>query len=115
MRTNVSCNVFSAATQKTLQLLDSQFEQYVARVKKTDCQAELRRLLQAGPPIYVSDKHGFPLEDHDTHVCRLWFAVDGKERTSKLKGALEGVERDKLWQELNKFIIQEGKEEVDED
>mmetsp|Transcript_16669 Transcript_16669/g.35191 ORF Transcript_16669/g.35191 Transcript_16669/m.35191 type:complete len:166 (-) Transcript_16669:24-521(-) len=97
------------------QLLDSQFEQYIGRVKKTDCQAELRRLLAIGPPIYISDKHGFPLEENDTHVCKLWFALDGKERSSKLKGAVEGEKREALWTELKEFIIQEGKEEGDDD
>mmetsp|Transcript_9937 Transcript_9937/g.17647 ORF Transcript_9937/g.17647 Transcript_9937/m.17647 type:complete len:158 (+) Transcript_9937:76-549(+) len=97
------------------QLLDSQFEQYISRVKKTDCQAELRRLLKTGPPIYISDKHSFPLEENDTHVSKLWFALDGKERSGKLKGAVEGEEREALWEELNEFIIEEGKEEGDED
>ncbi|KAL3816829.1 hypothetical protein ACHAXA_005107 [Cyclostephanos tholiformis] len=96
------------------QLLDTQFEQYINRVKTTDCQAELRRLLKGGPPIYVSDKHAFPLEENDTHVCRLWFAVDGQERSAKLKGAVEGAERDALWRDLNEFIIEVGKEEGDD-
>jgi hypothetical protein len=96
--------------------LDSQFEQYISRVKTTDCQAELRRLLKTGPPIYVSDKHAFPLdEENDTHVCRLWFASDGQERSAKLRGAVEGAERDALWKELNEFIIEVGKEEGDDD
>jgi hypothetical protein len=99
------------------QLIDTQFQQYVDRVKKTDCQAELRRLLASGPPIYVSDKVALPLaeEETDTHVCKLWFASDGQERTAKLKGAVEGEEREKLWNELKEFIIVEGKEEGDDD
>ena len=98
------------------QLLDTQFETYTNDVKKTDCQATLRRLLKRGPPIYVSDKHAFPLaKEDDTHVCKLWFALDGKERSAKLKGAVEGEERDVLWLELKEFIIEEGKEEGDED
>ena len=99
-----------------IQLLDTQFETYINDVKKTDCQATLRRLLKRGPPIYVSDKHAFPLaEENDTHVCKLWFALDGKERSAKLKGAVEGEERDVLWLELKEFIIEEGKEDGDED
>lgn len=96
------------------QMLDTQFEQYNERVKKTDCQAELRRLLATGPPIYISDKHGFPLEGEDTRVTKLWFASDGKERGAKLRGALEGEERIQLWNELKKFIIMEGKEDEDD-
>jgi hypothetical protein len=104
----------SKKNEPNTQLLDTQFEQYISRVKTTDCQAELRRLLRGGPPIYVSDKHAFPLEEDDTHVCRLWYAVDGKERSAKLKGALEGEERDALWRDLNEFIIEVGKEEGDD-
>jgi hypothetical protein len=55
------------------------------------------------------------IEETDTHVCKLWFAVDGQERTAKLKGAVEGEEREKLWNELREFIIVEGKEEGDDD
>jgi len=97
------------------QLLNVQFEQYLNRVKKTDCQAELRRLLAAGPPIYLSDKHGLPLEDEgEEYVIKLWYACDGEERSAKLKGAVEGVEREELLQSLKKFIIVEGKESIDD-
>ena len=34
---------------------------FLERVKTTDCQAELRRLLQGGPPIWLSDRHALPL------------------------------------------------------
>jgi len=101
------------------QLLEQQFEQYISRVKKTDCQAELRRLLDKGPPIYISDKHGLPLdtEDGDEYIIKLWFASDGPgvERSAVLKKAKQGEERQKLWDELNKFIIVDGKEEGDDD
>ena len=56
-----------------VELLKSQFTSFVDRVKTTDCQAELRRLLAAGPPIYISDKFGFPMNIvDDTHVVNLW-------------------------------------------
>ena len=72
-------------------------------------------MLKQGPPIYISDKHAFPLDEDDTHVCKLWFALDRTEREAKLKGAVEGEERDALWAELREFIIEEGKEEGDDD
>lgn len=97
------------------QLLSTQFYDFVERVKKTDCQAELRRLLTSGPPIYISDEHALPLEEGDTHIVKLWFASDDKERDGKLTGAVEGDERRKLWDELNQFIIVEGKEAGDDD
>jgi hypothetical protein len=93
-------------------------------VKKTDCQAELRRLLEKGPPIYITDKHGLPLDndgnnsndnDNDEYIINLWYASDDQHRSAKLKGAKEGEEWSKLWNELNKFIIVEGKEANDDD
>jgi hypothetical protein len=88
------------------QLLDSQFQQFLDKVQKTDCKAELRRLVTQGPPIYISDKHAFPLADgeFDSHVCKLWFAEDGIERSAKLKGALDGQEREDLWKCLKQIL-----------
>eukprot|EP00523_Entomoneis_sp_CCMP467_P000335 CAMPEP_0168746664 /NCGR_PEP_ID=MMETSP0724-20121128/15266_1 /TAXON_ID=265536 /ORGANISM="Amphiprora sp., Strain CCMP467" /LENGTH=142 /DNA_ID=CAMNT_0008794447 /DNA_START=144 /DNA_END=572 /DNA_ORIENTATION=- len=96
-------------------LLDDQFKSFVERVKKTDCQAELRRLLAAGPPIWLEDQHALPLDDGDEYVIKLWFSHDQQERSAKLKGAVEGAEREALWAELKQFIIEEGKEEGDDD
>ena len=100
-----------------LQLLNNQFHTFVSKVKTTDCQAELRRLLANGPPIYISDKHALALPPHngDTHICQLWFSSDNKERSAKLEGALEGEERQKLWDELKQFIVEEGQEAGDID
>ena len=97
------------------QLLREQFPKFVERVKTTDCQAELRRLLANGPPIYLSDKHALPLDEGDTHIVKLWFASDNSERSAKLEGAVVGDVRDRLWNERKEFIIVEGKEEGDDD
>lgn len=97
------------------QLLSTQFQQFVTRVKTADCQAELRRLLDKGPPIYVEDANGFPLEEGDTHVHKLWYMSDNQERSAKLHGAVEGEEREALWEDLRRFLIVEGKEEGDDD
>ncbi len=95
-------------------LLDNQFDQFIDRVKKTDCQAELKRLLEKGPPIYIHDKHGFPLKDDEEYVIKLWYASDCTERSSRLKGSKEGEERQELWDQLKQFIVVEGKEEGDD-
>lgn len=97
-------------------LLAEQFSSFVDRVKTTDCQAELRRLLAAGPPLYLADKHALALaRDSDTHVSRLWFASDNTTRSAKLTGAPEGEAREVLWTELREFLIVDGKEEGDDD
>ena len=108
-------------------LLSEQFHDYIARVKATDCQAELRRLLAKGPPIWLADGHALPIGDdkendkddakdaQQQHVCSLWFASDNRVVSAKLQGAVEGQERDELWNELRQFIIQEGKEKGDDD
>jgi hypothetical protein len=98
------------------ELLRTQFDTYLQRVQRSDCQAELRRLLQSGPPIYLSDPIGLPLkkneeeeeeeEDNmDTHIVQLWYASDGQIRSAKLQKAREGHEREELWKELNAFVI----------
>ena len=113
------------------ELLRTQFHVYIERVNKTDCQAELKRLLASGPPIYVSDPYGLPLgesdvasdtidgsrtlNDEDTHIVQLWFASDNQERSAKLDGAVEGEEREKLWQGLKQFIVVEGMEDGDDE
>jgi hypothetical protein len=111
-------------------LLKTQFGAFLERVKKTDCQAELRRLLRDGPPIWLSDQHALPLpgstkegeesaEDdetspRDTHVCTLWYAGENTEVSAKLEGAVEGDDRDSLWNELKRFLVEEGKEPGDD-
>jgi hypothetical protein len=97
-------------------LLAEQFTTFVERVKTTDCQAELRRLLATGPPVYLTDKHALALAaEGDTHVSRLWFASDNMERSAKLVGAPEGEAREQLWTELREFLIEDGKEEGDDE
>ena len=69
------------------------------------------RLMEKGPPVWVSDPHGLPLEEGvDTHVDMLWFASDGAERSAKLKDALEGEERQTMWDEHQMLFkaLQEG-------
>ena len=98
-------------------LLTTQFHMYRERVRTTDCQAELRRLLAKGPPVYVSDPHGLPVDQPDDCIVQLWFASDNSVRSGVLDGAVMGKERDDLWQELRKFIVESGgsdDEEADE-
>ena len=95
------------------ELLSTQFHTYLQRVKETDCQAELKRLLASGPPVHISDVHGLPLAEGDTHVSQLWW--QGQEHSSILDGAKVGEEREKLWKDLREFVIVEGKEEGDDD
>jgi hypothetical protein len=96
-------------------LLQTQFHDYLEKVRSTDCQATLRRLLTMGPPIYLKDQHALPLPHGETHICAIWFAKGDIERSSKLDGAVEGQEREQLWKELNRFIVVEGKEPGDDD
>jgi hypothetical protein len=135
-------------------LLKTQFGAFLERVKKTDCQAELRRLLRDGPPIWLSDPHALPLpgakddnddtnedndddtnaannadndaepstkssdsknQNKDTHICALWYAGDNVEVSSKLEGAVEGDDRIGLWNDLKRFLVEEGKEPGDDD
>ena len=51
------------------------------------------RLMEKGPPVWVSDPHGLALPEGETHIQQLWFSSDGAERSAKLTGAVEGDER----------------------
>ena len=94
-------------------MLQSQFEDYIIRIKKTDCQAELKRLLAKGPPVTIADEHGLPLEEGET-VEELWFASRNTTESAVLEGAKQGQDRQVLWDELKEFIVVEGKEEGDD-
>ena len=71
-------------------LIYTQFDDYMANVRKADCEADLKRRLAKGPPVWVEDKHGLPLvEEGDTHICRIWLASDGNEYSAKLWHCVE--------------------------
>jgi len=100
-------------SEVVLQLLEAQFPAYMKGVQEPDCKAELRRLLAKGPPIWIEDKYGLPLpENGDTHVINLWFMNDNEERSAKLIGALQGDEREKMWNDLKE--LQKAMEEDDD-
>ena len=42
-----------------------------------DCAAAVRRLVLKGPPIWLEDKHGYPIPGGDTHVSALWYMSSG--------------------------------------
>ena len=84
--------------------LANQYKSYMERMQKSDCKAEIKRLLEAGPPVWVADKHGMPLPEGETHVCRLWFMKDNREVSAMLEGAVDGAERQALWDELAAFL-----------
>ncbi len=81
-------------------LRTSQYKNYMERIQKSDCKAEMKRLMESGPPVWVTDKHACPLEEGETHVCKLWFMSDNREVSAMLEGACDGEERQKLWDEL---------------
>ena len=110
-------------------ILKTQFHAYKDRLAKSDCKAEQRRMLKAGPPVnisvrifvfiqcclttYAQDKHGFPCpEGHSGEVHKLWYASSNEEASAKLDGSLEGEERMKWWKDQKAFLIED---EVDED
>lgn len=92
-------------------LLQTQFHNYMKAVQQPDCKAELRRLLTSGPPIFVSDKHAMTLPPEDDHVHMIWYAGEASTSSAKLDGAVEGEEREKLWNELKQLLVEEEKEQ----
>lgn len=92
------------------QLISTQWSTYTNSLEKTTCKAEMRRLLQRGPPINIRDPKALPCPE-DAEVHSLWFAHDGFEHSAKLVGSLEGVERDKYWQDKMSFYDNDEPEE----
>jgi hypothetical protein len=120
---------FSGAVVR--RLIYTQFDDYMTNVRKADCEADLKRRLAKGPPVWLEDKHGMPVHEDDTHICRVWLASDGNEYSAKLWHSVEvrcararavplrqtspspltlvvrartqGAEREALWEELKKF------------
>ena len=84
-------------------LMDSKFEAYVSGVANSTCEAEMRRYLTKGPPIYVEDNAGLPVGEGE-HVDEIWVSSDDSVRSGKVKGALEGEARQKLWDEQKAFM-----------
>ena len=44
-------------------LIDTKFEAYMSGVAKSTCEAELRRYMARGPPVYVEDPMGFKVQE----------------------------------------------------
>ena len=106
-------------------LLQTQFNAYMERIQSSDCQAELKRLLQQGPPIYISDPYGLPLEpppsddeagtgsnktgsstiNSDKHVMNLWYASDRQIHSSILQNAVVGDAHATLCNELQSYLV----------
>jgi hypothetical protein len=91
------------------ELLNTQYTTYIENVQKSDCIKEFTRLMKCGPPVWLSDQHGLPLPDEvnsdtSSHIINVWFMNGDKTETAKLKGALEGEERQALWDEMKLFM-----------
>jgi hypothetical protein len=53
-------------------LLDTKFEAYMTGVATSTCEAELRRYVEKGPPIYIEDVTGFPVQPGLSAFRLLW-------------------------------------------
>ena len=76
------------------QLQREQFGKYLQTwrdivVRKEDCGATARALAERGPPGWVADEGGLPLEPSQSHVDRLWFM--GDEAAAPVSAALHGA------------------------
>ena len=71
-------------------LLNTQFNNYIENIQKTDCKKELKRLLDLGPPIWISDIHGLPIPKGDTNISKLWYMKNNLETTARLNNSLIG-------------------------
>ena len=79
-------------------LLHDGFDKFMKSVDEATCKAHLRRMVTNGPPLYLEDKT-FNVPDH-LYITKVWFKSDDVEIDAKYRNALEGEEREKLWQHL---------------
>ena len=42
-------------------------------------------MIKNGPPMYLSDPHGLPVPEPDTHVSMIWFGDDNREVSAMLE------------------------------
>ena len=84
-----------------LYMRDTQYSNYIEKVRTTDCKSELTRLLEQGPPIWLFDSKMFPEVSESEHVSELQY--DGTVVSAKLIGAMEGDERTKVLEELRQL------------
>jgi hypothetical protein len=96
-------------------LVDNQFANYKKAVEGSTCKRELTAYITAGPPIFVSDKHGLPLEEGEEHADFLYYGTDKQERSARLTGAVEGEEHRKLWDFYREFSSSRLNQPDDED
>lgn len=80
-------------------LLRDSFKKYLEDVEKAtkDCAASLRRLINLGPPVYLTDSEALPIPEGDTHIETLWISEGNRYVSAMLQGALLGEEREELW------------------
>lgn len=59
------------------ELRTTQFHHYVSLLNSTDCKRTFYRLLKKGPPINVSDRHGFPAAGAE-EIQQIWLHKNGE-------------------------------------
>ena len=85
----------------TKYLLDTQWQTYSDGVKKADCRKSLRDSLENGPPINLRDR-AFPCENNTKEVFEL--KNNNENISPKLKGSLEGKERQEWWEHYKAIL-----------
>lgn len=85
------------------ELLDTQFQNYKDNVENSTCKASVRSLVKSGPPIWISDV-SMPIDSDGCHIDKIWFSSTNTTISAKLKGALEGEERNQLWKRYEEFF-----------
>merc|ERR1711971_687926 len=113
----------SALSRESLEMYRaSKFKMWMGMLEKSECEAQLRRMLQAGVVSAIFDDVVFPtpaeMKDlfkvkcektgkimnipHPVSALRVWNADEGKYETldTVLEGAPMEEEKDKAWEEI---------------
>mmetsp|Transcript_35398 Transcript_35398/g.36065 ORF Transcript_35398/g.36065 Transcript_35398/m.36065 type:complete len:174 (+) Transcript_35398:180-701(+) len=95
-------------------LLATQWNAFTTRLATTNCKAEARRMIERGPPINIRDPTALPCPE-DGEVHSLWIMATGEVQSAKLEGSYVGEERQKYWDEMRAFHIEDENDDDKED
>mmetsp|Transcript_19750 Transcript_19750/g.31631 ORF Transcript_19750/g.31631 Transcript_19750/m.31631 type:complete len:169 (-) Transcript_19750:214-720(-) len=92
----------------TQTFLRENWANYLRDVAKAaaDCAAAVRRIVTKGPPMWLEDKHGYPVPEGDTHISAVWYMSSGTETSAKIEGCFEGEEREIFWNGQKETLAQ---------
>lgn len=87
--------------------LGTQHQAWIDGVRNATCPKELQRLIDVGPPIWLHDAKTFVVPEGD-HLYE--FNHNNETFSARLVNAVEGADREKLWNEMRAVMYVKAQE-----